>query len=484
MAKQPLTPRMVRDMTSGVVSETSRKVVPRMAKAAPKLTKVVAESNLVRLGADRLAGLLMEAAAADPGFKRRLRLELAAEIGAPDLALELDKRLKTLAESRARVSWRKRPDLIRELRSLRDLIIGRLAEADVRLAFDRLIVWFDLLTPLNARTKDPKGEMALVFDEAAPALARIASAVGPDIASPVLIEALMTRSTPWASFVGRGVSDLSPALARRLLKDLTASTEGATGRIALVMRKLADRTGDLDAWLAALREEDRRQPAVAAEIARRLAVAGRVAEARAALDAAARGPEQKGGRRWIASTPPPAPDEAWHAAEIAVLDAEGRDADALDARWRRFERTVSVEDLRELISHLPDFEDVVATDRAVAFAAGYFDLMKGLAFLMDQGALREAAEAVVARPSDLRGNVEETPLWASRLAGRFPLAALLLLRARAEALVRLGGVDDPETATVLHEAEALAADLPDADLPSHAAFVASLTPPPKRRGWR
>ena len=75
-----------------------------MAKRPGAPKKSLTEGNLAALGADRLAALLVELSTTDQ--KRRLRMELAAEVGAPDLALELDKRLTTLATSRARVSWR------------------------------------------------------------------------------------------------------------------------------------------------------------------------------------------------------------------------------------------------------------------------------------------------------------------------------------------------------------------------------------------
>lgn len=440
-----------------------------MAKTPPKLTKVVSEANLARLGGARLAELLTEAATADPALKRRLRLELAAELGAAELSLELDKRLQALAGSKARISWRKRPELLREVRGLERLIAERLAELEPRLALDRLVAWFDLYSLLAARAKDPKGELAMVFDEATGDLARLASAVGPKAAAPILLEALSTRSTPWASFVGRGAGEMSKALAQTLLAELPRTHPAAKGKIALVMRKLADRAGDLDAWLASLSEEERRKPGIGAEIAGRLAGAGRAAEARAAL-AAARGAS---------------PDEAWHEAEIAVLEAEGRAEEATEARWRRFERTLSAAVLREIIAGLDDFEDVVAIDRAVAFAAGYFDPMKGLAFLMEWGALREAAGLVVERREALRGNPDDVPVWAARLAGRFNLAALLLLRARAETLYRLGGGASDEAAGVLLEAEALAAALDDPTAaPTHAAFVQSLTRPAAEAGLR
>lgn len=437
-----------------------------MAKAAPRPKKSVSEANLATLGAERLAGLLIEFATGDAALKRRLRMELSAEVGAGDLALELDKRLVSLAESRAKVSWRKRPGLLTELRAMRRVILDRLVPLDTRLALDRLVAWFDLYVPLRTRVSDPKGEMTLMFDEASSDLAMLASEAGPDVAGPVLGEALSTRLSEWASWVGRGAGDLSPELARRLLHDLTAGRPRPTGRAALLVRKLADRSGDLDAWLIAVPDDDRTKPEVGAEIARRLAVAGRPEDARAALEAAR--PMTPSSRSSKATMPEP-PPEPWLRAEIAVLLAEGRKADADEARWRLFAMTLSPELVRDIVAGLADFDDVEALDRAFGVAAGHPDVMRGLGFLMTWPALREAAELVLSRRDELRGAVEDVPLWSGRLAARYPEAALLLVRARARALARLGNGMDDELRAVLSEAEGLAVNT-DPE-PSHAVFA-------------
>lgn len=455
-----------------------------MAKRVPAAKKTVTATNLLTLGADRLAALLFEAASADPGLKRRLRMELAAEISAADLAFEIDKRLTALASSRARVSWRKRPALLNDLQSMRRIIVDRLAPLDAKLALDRLVGWFDLYPSLGARVSDAKGELPLLFDAATADLGAVASAAGPEVAAPVLGEALSTRLNPWASWVGRGAQGLSPELARRLLVDLTQGRPKPTGRLALVVRKLADRSGDLDAWIQSIAEEDGRKPDIGAEIARRLADAGRPAEARAALEAS-RAVSPPAFRRGATAEPPTVPD-VWLAAEIAVLEAEGRTGEADEARWRIFERTLSVDQLRALIAKLADFEDVVALDRAFEIAADHPDAMKGLAFLMAWPALREAADLVVRRRAEVRGGHDDLPLWAGRLAVRYPLAGLLLIRARARALVTLGGGVTEEVQGLIGEAEALAGVVGDDEgHDDHASFVNELRAlaTPRHRRW-
>ena len=93
-------------------------------------SKSVNAANLAKLGEKRLADLLVELGGTNANWKRRLKLELAAEVGAADLALEIDKRLLALATSRARVSWRKRPELVADLTIHRNMIVDRLAHLD------------------------------------------------------------------------------------------------------------------------------------------------------------------------------------------------------------------------------------------------------------------------------------------------------------------------------------------------------------------
>ncbi|QYF85938.1 DUF6880 family protein [Brevundimonas sp. PAMC22021] len=443
-----------------------------MAKRPSTARKTVSAENLAGLGAERLAALLLEAASADANLKRRMRMELAAEVGPADLALEIDKRLNALATSKTRVSWRKRPALLSDLKALRRIIVERLAGLDARLGLDRLVAWFDLYPRLSARLSDAKGELPLLFEAATADLVSVANAAGVDVAAPVFVEALSMRLTSWASWIGQAAQDLEPELARRLIVELMENRPPPTGRLALVLRRLANRIGDLDAWIQTYSPEDLHKPEVTTEMARRLGLAGRAEEGRAALEASRIAGMQSPLRQGRASSAPAV--ETWLAAEIAVLEAENRQEEAREARWRLFERTLSADTLRALLAGLPDFDDVVALDRAFEAAAAHSDAMKALAFLMNWPALREAGALIVARADELRGAHENVPLWASRLAARQPQAALLLLRARARALVNLGvGLAEEEVAGLIAEAEALASGL-DSEATDHQSFLGEL----------
>ncbi|MFA4939735.1 DUF6880 family protein [Brevundimonas sp.] len=395
----------------------------------PASPKRLNAANLSGLGADRLGELLMQAADADAILKRRLRLVLAAEAGPDLLALELDKRLATIAASRARVSWRKRPDLLRDLEILREAVIDDLAVAAPGAGLERLIAWFDLFRGLATRVKDQKGEVAATFETAAPNLWRIAEVAvqADEKAIAPLAQAVERQPLEYARWIGAGGDDLTADLARRLLDHLDKASSARGMRT--VIRRLADRASDLDLWLSLTTPEERGSPDFAAVMAKRLLVADRVPEARQALEAALK--PSAGNRRWtFGRSPqagPPVLTPAWEATWIDLLEAEGRKDEAQELRWAMFERDLSAPVLRAYLARLPDFDDVEALDRALAHAAAYADFETALGFLMDWPAHREAAALVERRIREVRTPLPLKSDWAARLAQKYPDAAERLL---------------------------------------------------------
>lgn len=408
-----------------------------MKKPTPAAAKRLTETNLVALGVEHLAGLLLELAASQPALKRRLRMELAAAVGPADLAQEIDKRLATLEASKARVSWRKRGEFLTDLDVVRAMIAETLADLDPALAFERLLAFLALARPLSLRVKDPKGEMGAVFEEAAEDLGGLLGRPGVTDSAPALAAAILRDTRRWSEWIGH-LHDLAPEGAEAILQGLAA----AGGRVAAeprIIRWLADRAGKVDIFIASFTTAARADPATGAAIATRLLEVGRVKEAAAALD-------QSDPRKGAAKRPFPwkatvvdalDANPEWEAAQIAVLEATDPDA-AQTARWAAFERTLSADRLRDIVSRLADFDDVEAMDKAFAHAARFVDMMRGLEFLMDWPALPEAARMIIARVDELKGPSDRLELWASRLRARQPAAARLLLLAAAKAAAREG----------------------------------------------
>ncbi|MCW0047547.1 hypothetical protein ABIB58_003175 [Brevundimonas sp. UYEF29] len=397
----------------------------------PASPKRLNAANLSGLGAERLGELLMQAADADAILKRRLRLVMAAEAGPDLLALEIDKRLTTIAASRARVSWRKRPDLLRDLEILRAAIVDDLAEAAPAMGLERLIGWFDLFRGLASRVKDQKGELADAFETAASDLWRIAEAAvrTDDSTVGLMADAVARQPLEYARWIGAGGDDLTADLAKRLLDRL--DTASSARGMRTVVRRLADRAGDLDLWLSMTTPEERGSPDFAAMMAKRLLVADRIPEACQALEAALK--PSAGNRRWtFGRSPqegPPVLTPAWEATSIDLLEAEGRKDEAQDLRWAMFERDLSAPVLRAYLARLPDFDDVEALDRALAHAATYADVETALAFLMDWPSHREAAALVERRIREVRAPLPLKADWAARLVQKYPDAAERLLAA-------------------------------------------------------
>jgi hypothetical protein len=400
----------------------------------PASPKRLNAASLTGLGAELLGDLLMQAADHDALLKRRLRLVLAAEAGPEALGLELDKRLTALAASRAKVSWRKRPDLLRDLAMLRAAVVEDLIPAAPAMGLERLIAWFDLFRGLSSRVKDPRGELADAFETAAAHLWSAGQAVIADAAAmDRLAQAIEDQPMDYARWIGAAEEALTPDLARALLDRLDPVVSLAIGPrgTRTAIRRLADRAEDLDLWLSLATTEERGSPDFAAAAARRLLTAGRVHEAREALETALE--PSPANRRWTFGRSPdagaPRLTTAWEAASIDVAEAEGRGNEAQEQRWALFERDLSAPVLRTYLSRLPDFDDVEALDVALAHAVTYPDFAKALGFLMDWPAHREAAALVERRIGEVRAPLPLKSDWAARLAQKYPEAADRLLAA-------------------------------------------------------
>src|ERR1700743_1878396 len=113
--------------------------------------KKVTVENLIGLGAEALAEILVGVADTRADLKRRLRMELAAEQGPAALTAEIDKRLNAFETSRGKVTWRQRPAFIRGLEALRALMADRRAPMDAPAAIERLWRFMDTAPQIGSR---------------------------------------------------------------------------------------------------------------------------------------------------------------------------------------------------------------------------------------------------------------------------------------------------------------------------------------------
>ena len=448
-----------------------------------KSRKALNAANLEALGAARLAAILLAVADDLPATKRRLRLELAAEAGAGELAAEIEKHLDAVAAARGKVNWRKIKALRQELDLTRTMIAVRLAGPSPGAAVRLLLRFVQLERGVLARTKDARGEIAQAFAEGVEDLARVAATVPAadvDLAEGVF-DTLSDASVDAMGAITRAVVPALDAAAIAVLRGRIETEMAPRRRISAGWRDallaVLDAQGDADAYAATFSPSELVLPPVGARIAQRFLRAGRIEAAERAL--AASNPHAGAGKGSAAPAPGRADAGllAWESVRIDVLEAKGDGVEAQEARWAAFERDLSRDHLAEYLRRLADFDDVVAADRAIDYAAGFRPFSRALDFLVAWPALPQAAALVLERTSEIDGLAVETNAAAARaLEGRYPLAATLLLRAMITAVFRFSQVElYPHAWDWLDEAASLAVQIDDfQNHPDHAAFEAAV----------
>ena len=414
--------------------------------------KTLNAANLEALGARRLAELLIEISTGDAAAKRRLRLELAGEESPASVAREIRKRLATIARSRSFVDWQDRRTLIEDLETQRRAIIEKVAKGNPVEGLELMWRFLALAGSVFERCDDSSGTVSDVFHRAVSDLGEIAVSAKPDpktlaadalraltqndygqydpligVLAPVLgqeglghlkqrVIALSKEPVPKADHHERreiGYGSDGPVYADELDEQFRSST------VRLALMEIADVQGDVDAYIGQYDEQARKRPRIAAEIARRLLAADRAEDAWRTVEATE---HRGGGWDW--------PDFEWEDVRIDVLDALERGDEAQEARRSCFERSLSAKHLRAYLKRLPDFEDVEAEERALDHAQGFGSPLQALSFLASWPALDRASALVIQHAAEIDGDHYEvlTPA-ADALAGRYPLAATLALRA-------------------------------------------------------
>jgi hypothetical protein len=401
----------------------------------PKLT----EAALAKLGAKRLAALLLAEAARNRDLKRALQIELDGERGVDEVVKTLTKRLIAIDNARSDLSTAKARELKSELERIHATIIEKVGIEAPDAALELLWRFIQLHQNVLERVFDRSGAMADVFRAAVPSLGEMAARASPSrehLAGDVL-SAVMTNDygvtddliPEMAEALGRdGLMILQATLldtrhqrrsAMEPAGDPSIRYDHGLARISLALQAVADALGDVDAFIDAQDDRDLTNPVIASEIAVRLVAAGRAAEALAILDDAPPGDGRVG-----------VFEHRWTDARIAALDALERGNEAQAMRLAFFEKALSRDHLRAYLERLSDFEDTEAEERALDRVADDPRFHEALWFLVHWPDLPRATRLVEERPDLLDGDLYEMLNPAAQaLEARHPLAATLIRRA-------------------------------------------------------
>jgi hypothetical protein len=336
-----------------------------------------------------------------------------------------------------------------------------------------------------------------VYHRAVDAFAPLAARLGDDDKA-VLPDRLMARlgKDPWGYVTGAAMAateHLPPPVLDRfdgLLAEAIAGLAGTGERdwerrarrdgLIELRQAIADRRGDLDAWLA-LETAGGGAPDTV-EIAARLHAAGRHAEAldwirreepKAQRLAVMRSSDQADGARFRYHG-----DRERAELEAQILEALGERDAAQALRWDFFARLLDVEMLRAHVAKLPDFAEFETLDRAFAHAAEHADIHRTLELFLAWPRLDLAARHVLAQRMHWDGrHYGSLAPAAEALAADHADAATILYRALLDDILRRAQSSAyAHAADYLAQLDALAPRLsPEAGIGDHAGYRAAIT---------
>ena len=459
--------------------------------------KTLNKANLERLGAETLAGLVMDLVQGNAALQRRARMELSAAQGPKEVAADLRKRFASLRRATSFVDWRQQRALVKDLRDQLKMIETTIAPQDAHDAFELLWAFLQLAPSIHERADDSNGAIGEVMAEAVDLIETLAPRM--DVDRKALAERILdaVADADFGEFDGiipataealgtegldhlRQITDawaeapLTEAeLARYRRFGLSSNPEDSARRSrqltrSIILADVADAQGDVDAYMARYSAEQLTYGTIAPDVARRLLDAGRVEEALGIVEGARAAEDGKSFRMFRHDL---------DAVYEACLERLGRQDELMAHLWDTFAQTLSARCLRDYLKRLPDFDDLEAEEKALDLAEAHPHLGAALGFLIDWPAHARAARLVVARADDLDGNAYAllTPA-AAALETEHPLAATLLRRAMIEDTLD-GAKSKRYRHAARHLAECEACDPAIADhgdVPAHAPFVETL----------
>lgn len=430
-------------------------------------------ADLVALGAETLATLLLERAGSDADLFDRLRLMVAARSGPDRFVSAMTDRIRALAEDHTFYEWDEAVTLAVRVDDLRHTIANEFLRQAPRTAANLLGALANTSDLVMERVDDSSGEVGMAYDEVVDAWGAAWAAVedrDPEAVASLVFHRVVSEKYGVGSNLlpafGAALGHSGHRALRQLIETRLGELPAGGGTywrdiLHRALRQVADALGDVDAFIASL-EADGRPEREAVAVAVRLVVAARAEEALAWLGRA---------------TPAEQASERGAAAHIDALLALGRPEEAQVIRWRQASEHLRLEAYRAFLQGRPDTEREEAHGRVVEAALANADACGALAFLIDLPNLEAAERLVVERLGAFDGRLYFTlvPL-AARLEADRPLAAALLYHRLAEAVL-----DARRSAAYHHAADyvctaaRLAAAIADwRGHESHAAFMVRL----------
>jgi hypothetical protein len=399
---------------------------------APVLTgdEELTVEEVERLGARRLAEIVVKHCYRDEGLLQTVRIALAASASGDALVNTLAAEIDAVRVDRRFYGYRESSNLAHELDRIREGITLELLPVHPRAAAELLGRLIRLDGYVFERSDDSDGVIGDAVAAAVRDCGRAWAAVAERNPKMLAAEVLDLFTTDEYGARGEVIIAFATALGPAGLDELEHLARERFGHrpvgklqyLASALENIADARGDVDGYIEAQRLAGSEDAAVK-EIAERLVAAGRLEDA---LHWAERTDVRTFERENIARL------------EVDILDRLGRTEDAQAVRWSIFATSLSPDILAEYLGRLPEVATGEARQRAIAAARGHRDLHRALQLLADL-APDVAAELVQRRLGEIQGQVYFAlrPV-ADRLSETHPLAAILLYRKMADTVLRRG----------------------------------------------
>ncbi len=400
--------------------------------------------NLVSLGPEKLAKMLLKEAEKSDALSRSIELSLAARGSVKELAKHLRRKFKQSIKKNYFIGKGGSFEYSNELDDLRSTITDKILPKDPETAAQLLEEFIELHTKAFYVADDSYGAISDVFRQAVKdwgkAWSRGQRTDTTTLARKVYAKHLANDYGVYDEIVpafGEALGENGLAVLEQLalqeLKKLPPLPEddkarlfdktwSARCRIGHIMEGIADLRKDPDSFIEAVRILGR-ETIYGVEIAERLMEADRFNEA----------------LEWLSNN-----SGVQRKYEIPYLKAKclialGRKNDARDVLWKHFLQTFDSEAYKKAFSLAKAEEHEQLQREALAAASQSSRLIEALSFLIAEGFLREAASLVLERWQEIDGSVYTTLGAISKeLANTYPLPALVLHRLMAEAVLEKG----------------------------------------------